>query len=130
SITDRDDRRLLMVCDPFSHKGLPKSIVHVRGGASGEDQSLRFGHPAGDLDDALRRFAEAQDDFGEAAAEIPVRIELGESEVFVRQVPQGLHRLTYGHLSRFQVTKERLDALPVHGLTGSVPTSRAPGRSS
>src|SRR5207253_1814306 len=70
-IADRDDRRLLMVGDPFSHKGLPKSIVHVRGGARRQDESLRFGHPAADLDDALRRFAETQDDFREASAQFP-----------------------------------------------------------
>src|SRR5205807_8014649 len=93
-----------------------------------QDESVRFGHPAGNLDDALRRFAEAQDHFGEAAAQIPMRIELCEAEVFVGQMAQCLHRLTYGHLSCVQVAKERLAALPAPGLTGSVPTSRAPGR--
>ena len=84
---------------------------------------------ASDLHDALGRFAEAQDHFGKAAAQIPMRIQLRKSEVFVRQVAQSLHRLADGDLSHLQVAKERLDALPVHGLTGFVPTSRAPRRS-
>ena len=85
-ISDRHDRRLLMVRHPLSDQRLPKASVHVGGGPRRQDEPVRFRHPAGDLDDALGRLAEAEDHLRESATEIPMRIQLGESQILVRQV--------------------------------------------
>src|SRR2546426_1608677 len=76
---------------------------------------MGFAHPAGDLDDPLRRLPEAQDDFRIAATQVAVRIELCEPEVLIRQVPEGGHRLADGDLPPLEIPKERLHPTPVHG---------------
>src|SRR2546430_9653001 len=73
---------------------------------------MGFAHPAGDLDDPLRRLPEAQDDFRIAATQVAVRIELCEPEVLIRQGPGGVHPLADGDLPPPEIPKERLHPTP------------------
>src|SRR5437867_7545247 len=106
-----------------------QSFVDFSRGAGREDDAVGLAHPARDLDDPLRGLAQAEDHLGEAAAQIAVRIELRETQVLVREGPKAVHGLSDGEFSRLQVSEEGLDTFPIHGLTGSVPTSRARARS-
>src|SRR2546428_8883730 len=96
---------------------------------------MGFAHPAGDLDDPLRRLPEAQDDFRIAATQVAVRIELCEPEVLIRQVPEGGHRLADGDLPPLEIPKERPHPTPGPGppptcspFSGSTTGLRGPPR--
>ena len=109
-------------------RGLQSFVDFLRG-AGREDEAMGLAHPARDLDDPLRGLAQAEDHLREPAPQVAVGVELREPQVLVREGPQAVHGLADGDLPRLQVAKEGLDAFPVHGLTGSVPTSRARARS-
>src|SRR5256884_725472 len=112
---DRNDRRSLVVRHPLPVQRLSEPLIDGAGGAGRQHQVVGLAHPLRDLDDPLRRLAQAQDDLRISAAEVAVGVELREPEVLVRQIAEGLHRLAHGDLPRLQVSKERLHPTPVHG---------------
>ncbi len=90
-------------------------FVLLFGGASGEDVSSMLGKTGEDGGNLSGRFPFAENHFGHAYAERAVVIDLGESQIFERQMAETLHRLVWRELFGADLLEEAAQGSGVHG---------------
>ena len=102
---------------PVASFDLPE---HFGGDPRHQDGLALGGHSPHDGDDLGDAFPFAEDHFGEAAAELPVVVDLGEAEVLVGESLQPPQRLVGGHPPGSDALEDLLQLAGVH--------DRLPGR--
>src|SRR6185312_3510125 len=95
-------------------KGFEYNARGFRRGSGDENVFRTREQGARDGDDLIRRFAQAENDFGHPVTQRAVVIDLGESEILERHMPHAFHRVVNAGGSGADVFEERTKLFLTH----------------